>query len=157
MRDLNRMGHGGAVYADDRLSVQPHHQHPIHLARHRIRVELAQVAHRVRVARIEQEIVERMRLRGLPQRRVLRLVVQCALEFAADVKQFLLGHAPLIDRAKLDRAGSRHANDGNRNQQRQIREAPLRRPRAPLTRPHGYSDSYGRPSKPVPGAPLLTS
>jgi hypothetical protein len=57
-----------------------------------------------------------------------------------DRKQFLLGHAPLINRAELRFRSSRHADDRDRNQQREIRESALRgraprSPRTPLTVP----------------------
>src|SRR5471032_3076613 len=157
VRDLDGMLFGCAPYANNGLPVWREEQQPICLTRHRVRVKLAQVVHRIRIARVAHEFVERAGLVRLAQGCVRSVAGKRALKFAADEKQFLFGRAPLIDFAQLDRRGCRHANDSNQDQKRQVRVARLPHACVAAVASHVYRASNGCPLRSVPGAPLVTS
>src|SRR5207247_284700 len=67
--DLERLVLGQAVDAAD-AAVGALHESPFVLAGHRVRIELAQVALRGRLARVLEQVIERARVLGFPRKHV---------------------------------------------------------------------------------------
>ncbi|WP_459622145.1 hypothetical protein [Burkholderia sp. 3C] len=112
-----------------------------------------------------QQILQRARRAWQAGRRAVGVTEQRALERVADIEQRAFGHAPLIQRADLDRGGGRHGDDRDADQQRDKRKAALpgawnaaaNAGECAAASGRRHNESNGRPSCVAPCAPLLRS